>query len=160
MSAPTTPTAKPGAAPESALGAGSILIVDDNEQNLELLMAHLEDLGCELRPAHDGVEAMESIAKKAPDLVLLDVMMPRMSGFQTCQKIRANPATRETPVIMVTALTELSDVERAIDVGADDFLTKPVNRLELLTRVKSFLKVSQLRKEVARLSEQLKRAGG
>jgi two-component system, OmpR family, alkaline phosphatase synthesis response regulator PhoP len=144
--------------PAGDLSSANILVVDDNEQNLELLVAHLEELGCELRTAADGVEAMERIREKTPDLVLLDVMMPRMSGFQTCQKIRANPATKETPVLMVTALTETSDVERALDLGADDFLTKPVNRLELITRVRAFLNVSRLRREVARLSEQLKRS--
>jgi two-component system alkaline phosphatase synthesis response regulator PhoP len=136
------------AAAELGLEAESILVVDDNEQNLELLQAYLEELGCPIRTAIDGAEALESIAKEPPDIVLLDVMMPRISGFQACAKIKANPKTRDIPVIMVTALNEVGDVERAVDSGADDFLTKPVNKLELLTRVRSLLRVRQLKRQL------------
>lgn len=135
----------------------SILIVDDNEQNLELLLAYLEELGCELRTARDGVEAVEAVAAKLPDLVLLDVMMPRMSGFQACARIKKSPASAGVPVVMVTALNEVSDVERSVECGADDFITKPVNRLELLTRARSLLRVAVLQKELNRTIAQLKR---
>jgi two-component system cell cycle response regulator len=135
----------------------TVLLVDDNEQNLELLHAYMEDLGCKLTTARDGVEALESVAAGAPDLILLDVMMPRMSGFQVCSRLKGNPATKAIPIVMVTALNEVSDVERAVESGADDFLTKPVNRLELLTRVRSLLKVSILQRQLQQTLAELRR---
>lgn len=123
------------------LAAASILLVDDNLQNLELMQAYLESLPCRIRTARDGVEAMALIEEDCPDLVLLDVMMPRMSGFEVCQRIKSNPKTRDTVVIMVTALHEVGDFERAVECGTTDFITKPVNKIELLTRVRSFLEL-------------------
>ncbi len=137
-----------------------VLLVDDNEQNLELLSAYVEELGCKVGTARDGLEALASVAATPPDLILLDVMMPRMSGFQACTKLKADPKTREIPVVMVTALNEINDVERAVDSGADDFLTKPVNKLELLTRVRSLLRVSLLRKQLDATLGELKAIRG
>lgn len=134
----------------------SVLVVDDNEQNLELLEAYLEDLRCDLRLARDGMEALEAVAAKRPDIILLDVMMPRMSGFQACSKLKADGGTRDIPIVMVTALNEVSDVERAIECGADDFLSKPVNKLELLTRVKSLVRISKMQQELQRALGQLR----
>lgn len=136
------------------LSGASILLVDDNAQNLELIQAYLEDLPCRVFVARDGVEAMEAVDRHRPDLILLDVMMPRMSGFEVCRRIKSNPQTRQTVVIMVTALNEVADYERAVESGTDDFLTKPVNKLELLTRLRSLLRVSLLRR---RLDEVLRR---
>ncbi|MGA0172811.1 MAG: response regulator [Phycisphaerales bacterium] len=133
------------------LSEASILLVDDNVQNLELIQAYLEALPCSLHVAHDGVEAMEQVARHQPDLVLLDVMMPRMSGFEVCRRIKSNPETRHTLVIMVTALNEVADYERAVESGTDDFLSKPVNKLELLTRIRSLLRVALLRRKLDRL---------
>ncbi len=137
---------------QSDLEGSTILLVDDNLQNLELMQAYLEALPCELSTARDGVEALDRITESAPDLVLLDVMMPRMSGFELCQKIKSNPATRDIVVVMVTALHEVGDFERAVESGTDDFLTKPVNKLELVTRVRSLLRVRVLKRRVAELS--------
>jgi len=134
-----------------------VLVVDDNQQNLELIQAYLDDFDCDTLAAHDGLEALEIIAAKQPDLVLLDVMMPKMSGFEVCRRLKSNPATEVIPIIMVTALNEFGDIERGIDSGADDFVSKPVNRLELLTRVKTMLKLKHLtdtlQRTVAYLSE-------
>jgi two-component system alkaline phosphatase synthesis response regulator PhoP len=130
------------------LSEASIMLVDDNVQNLELMQAYLEELPCRLHTAADGVEAVERLEHDPPDLILLDVMMPRMSGFEVCQKIKSTPQTRDIIVIMVTALHEVADFERAVECGTDDFLTKPVNKLELLTRVKSLLRVSLLKRKL------------
>lgn len=145
--APGTKPADP-ASDLADLADAAILLVDDNVQNLELMQAYLESLPCRIRTALDGLEAIRSINQDPPDLMLLDVMMPRMSGFELCQKIKANPATRDIVVIMVTALHEVGDFERAVECGTDDFLTKPVNKLELLTRVRSLLRVRLLKRRL------------
>jgi two-component system alkaline phosphatase synthesis response regulator PhoP len=136
------------------LGDATVLLVDDNQQNLELMQAYLEALPCRIVTCRDGVEAIEAVDRESPDLVLLDVMMPRMSGFEVCRKIKQSPATRDVVVIMVTALHEVGDFERAIECGTDDFLTKPVNKLELLTRVRSLIRVRLLKRRLERMLEQ------
>ena len=106
-----------------------ILIVDDNLQNCELLDAYLVDEYYEIAMAHDGQEALNKVAEFKPDLILLDIMMPKLSGYEVCKRLRADKATKDIPILMVTALNELGDIERAVQAGADDFLTKPVHRL-------------------------------
>ena len=91
--------------------------------------------------ASDGVEALDKVAEHKPDLILLDIMMPRMSGFQVCSKLKNDPKTHDIQILMVTALNELGDIEQASECGTDDFVSKPVNKFELLTRVKSLLRV-------------------
>ena len=113
-------------------------------------MAYLETLGCKVRTAIDGLDALAKVKEAVPDLILLDIMMPRMSGFEVCRKLKSDPATRDVPIVMVTALNELGDIERAVECGTDDFITKPVNRLELLTRVRSLLRVRHLKGELDR----------
>ena len=133
-----------------------ILIVDDNAQNVELLQAYLEALPCKTITASDGIQAMKTIEERLathsplPDLILLDIMMPRMSGFEVCRKIKEDPATAPSPSWMVTALNELGDIERGVESGTDDFVSKPVNKLELITRVKSLLRVRHLKRELDR----------
>jgi CheY-like chemotaxis protein len=127
-----------------------ILVVDDNQQNLELLLAYLEDTDYQTFAAKDGIEAMDIISKEQIDLVLLDVMMPKMSGFEVCRRLKNNPQTSHIPVIMVTALNEFGDIERGIDSGTDDFISKPVNKLELLVRVKTMLKLKHLSDKLER----------
>ncbi len=127
-----------------------ILVVDDNRENLELLEAYLEDLDCRSIAAYDGPEALEIVKNDAPDLILLDIMMPKMSGFEVCRKLKSNPATAQIPIIMVTALNEFGDMQRAVDCGTDDFVSKPVNKLELLTRVRTMLKLKHLTDKLER----------
>lgn len=139
------------------LASASILVVDDHEQNLELLQAYLEDVGCKVRAARDGMQAIAEVEAQQPDLIILDVMMPRMSGFQVCRQLKADPLTRDIPIVMVTALSDVGDVERAVECGADDFLTKPVYKLELLTRAKSHLRFRLLKKQFDALAKQRER---
>jgi len=145
---PSTPDSASTSIDVTDLADALILLVDDNVQNLELMEAYLESLPCRIQTAVDGVEAFDAINKEAPDMVLLDVMMPRMSGFELCQKIKASPNTRDIVIIMVTALHEVGDFERAVECGTDDFLTKPVNKLQLLTRVRSLLRVRLLKRRL------------
>ena len=135
---------------EAKLADSRILVVDDNAQNLELIVAYLDSLGVQVDTAVDGVEALEKVQQADYNLILLDIMMPKMSGFEVCPKLKSDPRTRDIPVIMVTALNELTDIERAIASGTDDFVSKPVNRLELITRVRSLLRVSHLKSELDR----------
>jgi len=135
---------------ETFLPQSTVLIVDDNQQNVELLQAFLESLPVRLVTASDGVEALEKVQQHQPDLILLDIMMPRMSGFQVCRKLKGDPKTRDIQILMVTALNELGDIEEATDCGTDDFVSKPVNKFELLTRVKSLLRVRHLKGELER----------
>jgi two-component system, cell cycle response regulator len=112
-----------------------ILVVDDNEVNLELLVAILESEHYVVSTATDGFEALAKIAAEKPDIVLLDVMMPELDGFEVCRRIKADPTMAEIPVIMVTALSHVDDLVRGFEAGADDFVTKPFNGLALMARV-------------------------
>lgn len=147
---PTKPVPAVNLATESFLPQSTLLVVDDNPQNVELLLAFLEELPVKVFTAVDGIDALEKVAQHNPDLVLLDIMMPRMSGFQVCRKLKSDERTKDIQVLMVTALNELGDVEEASDCGTDDFVSKPVNKFELLTRVKSLLRVRHLKSELER----------
>ncbi|MEK6257544.1 MAG: response regulator [Planctomycetota bacterium] len=137
-----------------------ILIADDNLQNCELLDAYLTDEPYEIEMAHDGQETLTKVAKFQPDLILLDIMMPKLSGYEVCKRLRADKMTKDIPILMVTALNELGDIERAVLAGADDFLTKPVHRLELTTRVRSLLRVRHLTNQRDRLLAYLEEVDG
>lgn len=136
---------------EIDLSGSRVLIADDNEQNRELLDAYLADEGYEVVMANDGQETIDAVEANQPDVILLDIMMPRMSGYEVCERLKADPEKRAIPVLMVTALNEMGDIEKAVQAGCDDFLTKPVNQLELKTRVRSLLRVRHLSNERDRL---------
>jgi len=128
-----------------------ILIADDNEPNRELLEAYLTEVECDVEHAADGLDTLAKVQAFQPDLILLDVMMPKLSGFEVCQKLKADAATRRIMVLMVTALNEAGDIERAVKAGTDDFLSKPVNKVELLKRVENMLKLKDVTDELERL---------
>jgi CheY-like chemotaxis protein len=130
-----------------------VLIADDNEANVELLEAYLGDSGLdvEIAVAVDGQDTLEKAAAFKPDLILLDVMMPKLSGFEVCQKLKGDPATRGIMILMVTALNEHGDMERAVDAGTDDFLSKPVDKVSLVKRVENMLKLRNVSDELERL---------
>lgn len=134
-----------------ALPPSKILIADDNHQNCELLDAYLADEGYEMLVAYDGKQALQKVAETQPDLILLDIMMPKLSGYEVCQQLKRDASTKNIPILMVTALNEQGDIEKAVAAGCDDFLTKPVNSLELKTRVRSLLRVRHLTNERDRL---------
>jgi len=117
-----------------------ILIADDNPQNRELLEALLAKIDCDTDFAVDGQDTLNKVESFQPDLILLDVMMPKLNGFEVCRKLKGNPITSRIMILMVTALSELGDIERAVAAGTDDFLSKPVNSLELQKRVTNMLK--------------------
>ena len=136
---------------------GTILVVDDTEPNLRLLRALLTGAGYEVVTAASGTDGVTAASRENPDLVLLDIMMPDLTGFDVCQRLRAAPETRRTPIVFLTALHEMEDHMRAVDVGGDDVLTKPINKLELLLRVKSLLRIRELAGQVAEQSNLIHR---
>ncbi|MBN2217510.1 MAG: response regulator [Pirellulales bacterium] len=133
------------------MAANKILIADDNPTNVELLEAYLSERPYEIAVATDGRETLDQVAAFLPDLILLDIMMPKLSGFEVCKTVKDDPATKDVMILMVTALNELGDIERAVNAGCDDFLSKPVNKLELLKRVENMLKLRSVTDELERL---------
>ena len=130
-----------------------ILIADDNAANRELLEAYLVNLDCEIEMAIDGEDTLQKAKSFQPDLVLLDVMMPKRSGFEVCQQLKQHPETAKIMILMVTALNELGDIERAVKAGTDDFLSKPVNRIELTKRVENMIRLKDTTDELQRLRD-------
>jgi two-component system, OmpR family, alkaline phosphatase synthesis response regulator PhoP len=131
--------------------SSKILIADDNQPNVELLEAYLAEVDCEIAMAADGQETLEKVAKFKPDLILLDIMMPKHSGFEVCRMLKADPATNQIMILMVTALGEAGDIERAVAAGCNDFLSKPINKLDFLVRVENLLELRHVKDELERL---------
>jgi DNA-binding response OmpR family regulator len=127
-----------------------ILIADDNPSNAELLDTHLDGSGFDTKLVYNGEDTLKAARDWKPDLILLDVMMPKMSGFEVCRRLRADSATKDIAVLMVTALDQTTDVETAVDAGTDDFITKPINKTELLLRVRAMLASRAEKTEVDR----------
>jgi len=140
-----------------------ILIADDNEANCELLEAYLAAVDCEVQTAVDGQDTLDKVDSFQPDLILLDVMMPKQSGFEVCKRLKNDPTTSRIMILMVTALNERGDIERAVEAGTNDFLSKPVQQVELVKRVENMLKLKGVTDENERLrryiDEMEKRSG-
>ncbi len=137
-----------------------VVIADDNQQNCELLEVYLADENYEISMAYDGQETLDRVADFHPDLILLDIMMPKLSGYEVCQQLKSADDTKDILILIVTALNEQGDIEKAVAAGCDDFLTKPVNRLELTTRVRSMMRVRHLTNERDRLLAYLAEVDG
>lgn len=133
-----------------------ILIADDNAANRELLEAYLASIDCEIALAFDGEETLAQVKTFQPDLLLLDVMMPKRSGFEVCEQLKRDPSTSRIMILMVTALNELGDIERGVKAGTDDFLSKPVNRVELIKRVQNMIRLKDTTDELERLRQYIR----
>ena len=132
----------------TATQAHKILVVDDTPANVKLLVDVLTAKGFDVTAAVSGEEALDKVAQERPDLILLDIMMPGLSGYEVCKRLRANPETTLLPVVLCTSLDPNQERIKGIEAGADDFVTKPINRPELLARVKSLLRIKTLQDEV------------
>jgi len=141
MNNPATPTDPPRKA--------TLLLVDDTPENLSILSDLLKD-SYRILVARSGERALKLAAEQQPDLILLDIMMPKLSGFEVCKRLRADPATRDIGVIMVTALDQPADIERAVDAHTDDLITKPISKAELLVRVRALLEARRRKPELER----------
>src|SRR5579862_1207917 len=131
-----------------------VLVVDDVDLNIKLLEAKLASEYFEVLSAQNGPRALEMADAEVPDILLLDVMMPRMDGFEVCRRLKADPKLADIPVVMVTALSDVSDRLRGLEAGADDFLTKPVNDIALFARVRSLVRLKRMMEEL-RLREEI-----
>jgi len=121
-----------------------ILIVDDTLQNIQVLGTFLKKEQYRINVARDGVQALQAVERVSPDLILLDVMMPEMDGFETCRRLKAMADTRDIPIIFLTAKVETDDIVAGFELGAADYVTKPFNSTELLARVRTHLKIRSL----------------
>lgn len=134
---------------------GAVLIVDDNPTNIGVLLDYLSDAGLRVLVAQDGESALEQIEYARPDIILLDVMMPGIDGFETCRRLKANETSQDIPVIFMTAVSETIDKVKGFKVGAVDYITKPIQHEEVLARVKAHLTIQSLRKSLQEQNWQL-----
>ncbi len=137
-----------------------LLVVDDNRITTKLLRRYLEANGYEASEAYAGVECLERVGERMPYAIVLDVMMPRLDGYETVKKLRESPVTEKIPVVIVTALNDVSNQLKAIEAGADDFLSKPIEEKLLIAKVKLLSTVNLERKKVSALKELLIQNGG
>src|SRR5947207_3029230 len=136
-----------------------VLVVDDVELNVKLLEAKLSSEYFEVIVADNGPTALELAESELPDIILLDIMMPRMDGFEVCRRLKANPRTADIPVVMVTALSDVADRLRGLESGADEFLTKPVNDTALFARVRSLVRLKRMMEELRLREDVCRRLG-
>jgi two-component system, sensor histidine kinase and response regulator len=137
---------------ERQTSRGAVLVVDDNPTNLQLLIEYLDEMGFETLLARSGEGALEQARHARPDIILLDIMMPGMDGFEVCEQLKADPETRTIPVIFMTALTETEDKIRGFDLGAVDYITKPFHQKEVLARISTQLTIQRQNRELAELN--------
>ena len=138
-----------------------VLVVDDYAENVELMEELLTASGYKVATAYDGDEALKKVKLDKPDLLLLDIMMPKMDGYQVCEALRSSEETKEIPIIFVTAKTEVKDWTHAIfNVGVNSYITKPINPKKLLDKVKSVLKMKQSRDELRKTREKISQTIG
>jgi len=152
------PSGSAPAAPPPPAKQASILVVDDQQTNRELLLGYLSSIPCTVREAADGESALAAVAEEPPDLILLDIMMPGLNGYAVTQRLKTDPRTATIPVVLVTSLQETADRLKGLQAGADEFLTKPVDRAELVTRVRTLLRLKRLRDERQAVGELGQRA--
>ena len=132
-----------------------ILIVDDNETNRDILMARLGPQGYDLKQAADGEEALAAAKEHLPDLILLDIMMPKIDGIEVCKRIKGDPSMPFMPIILCTAKADSKDVVAGLEAGADEYLTKPIDQTALVARVKSVLRLKQLHDQITEMNKNL-----
>jgi two-component system, sensor histidine kinase and response regulator len=140
-------------APKPETNTGCLLVVDDQESNIQIVGAALGKLGFEILPATGGLQAFQRLAVRRPDLILLDLLMPEMDGFEVCRRIRENPDWAEIPIIFLSSADDKSLIVRALESGGVDYITKPFNHAELVTRVRTHLALQKARDELKQLAE-------
>jgi len=142
---------------ESLKSNSKVLVVDDSQESVDLLEYFLKPAGYKILKARDGMEALEIVEKDPPDIILLDIMLPKINGYEVCEKLKKRQSTFHIPIIMITVLKELKDKIKALEAGADDFLSKPFDSVELLTRVKSLLRIKYYHDEIIKRNQELEK---
>ncbi len=132
-----------------------ILIVDDTQKNIQVLGTMLQEEAYQINVAQNGLQALQVVEKVKPDLILLDIMMPEMDGYETCERLKSDPETKDIPVIFLTAKTETDDIVKGFNLGAVDYVTKPFNHAELMSRVTTHLELKAAREKLAQLAQKL-----